>query len=300
MLHTRWLNWPLWRKPQDRIRLESARMARLSINEMTTYRWSFEEDVHNLSAAGIPAIGVWRQKLSDFGEEKGIELLAEKRLAVSSLFWAGGFTGSDGRTFKESITDALEAIRVAAAMKASSVIVYSGARGGHTNNHARRLLRGALAELAPAAADLGTTLAIKPMHAGCAAEFTFLTGLKHAVQLLEELDHPGVKLAFDSYHFGFEPADLGMLAELVPHIAVVQLGDARVPPHGEQNRCRLGDGVIPVVRIVETLVERGYRGYFEVELIGEDVESFDYQGLIAHSKRTFDSWNLAHEGSPGK
>ena len=54
-------------------------MARLSINEMTTYRWSFEEDVHNLSAAGIPAIGVWRQKLSDFGEEKGIELLAEKR-----------------------------------------------------------------------------------------------------------------------------------------------------------------------------------------------------------------------------
>lgn len=275
-------------------------MARLSINEMTTFRWSFEEDVHNLAAAGIPAIGVWRQKLSDFGEDKGIELLAEKGLAVSSLFWVGGFTGSDGRTFKESLTDAMEALRIAAAMKASSVIVYSGARGGHTNNHARRLLRGALAELAPVAADLGTTLALKPMHAGCAAEFTFLTGLKQTVQLLEELDHTGVRLAFDSYHFGFEPADLELLPDLVSHIAVVQLGDARLPPHGEQNRCRLGEGVIPVPRIVETLVERGYRGYFEVELLGEDVESFDYQGLITHSKQTFDSWNLTPEGSPGK
>jgi len=274
-------------------------MALFSINEMTTYSWSFEEDVHNLSAAGIPAVGVWRQKLSDFGEEKGIELLAEKRLAVSSLFWAGGFTGSDGRTFKESITDAVEAVRVAAAMKASSLIVYSGARGGHTNNHARRLLKGALAEVASAAADLGTTLAIKPMHVGCAAEFTFLTTLKAAVQLLEDVDHPNVKLAFDSYHFGFEAADVDVLRTLVPHIAIVQLGDARVPPQGEQNRCRLGDGVIPVARIVETLVEGGYRGYFEVELIGEDIEPFDYPGLIEHSKRTFESWNLAPEGSPG-
>ena len=45
-------------------------MARLSINEMTTYRWSFEEDVVQLRAAGIPAIGVWRQKLADYGEAK--------------------------------------------------------------------------------------------------------------------------------------------------------------------------------------------------------------------------------------
>jgi len=45
-------------------------MAQLSMNETTTYRWSFEEDVAACAAAGIPAIGVWRQKLSDCGQAK--------------------------------------------------------------------------------------------------------------------------------------------------------------------------------------------------------------------------------------
>ena len=75
-------------------------MPRLSINEITTYRWSFEDDVARYAAAGIPAIGVWRQKLSDYGEEKGVELLADSPLAVSNLLWAGGFTGSDGRSYR--------------------------------------------------------------------------------------------------------------------------------------------------------------------------------------------------------
>ncbi len=92
-------------------------MPRLSMNEMTTYRWSFDEDVQHYRAAGIPAIGVWRRKLSDFGEQRGIELLKESGLAVSNLLWAGGFTGSEGHTFRESVDDAVEAIRLAGAMQ---------------------------------------------------------------------------------------------------------------------------------------------------------------------------------------
>jgi sugar phosphate isomerase/epimerase len=96
------------------------------MNEMTTYRWSFDNDVAEYRAAGIPAIGVWRQKLSDYGEEKGIELLAETGLPVSNLLWAGGFTGSCGHSFRESVDDAIEAIRLAAALKAGCLVVYSG------------------------------------------------------------------------------------------------------------------------------------------------------------------------------
>ena len=90
-------------------------MERLSINEVTTYRWSFEDDVVHYRAAGIPAIGVWRQKVTDFGDEKAIELLAESGLKISSLLWAGGFTGSDGRSFRDSIADGAEAVRLAGA-----------------------------------------------------------------------------------------------------------------------------------------------------------------------------------------
>ena len=50
-------------------------MLRLAMNELTTYRWSFEEDIRYYKAAGFEGIGIWRSKLSDCGEEDGIRKL---------------------------------------------------------------------------------------------------------------------------------------------------------------------------------------------------------------------------------
>jgi sugar phosphate isomerase/epimerase len=274
-------------------------MLRLSINEMTTFRWSFEEDVHHYVAAGISGIGVWRQKLSDFGEEKGVELIREKDLAVSSLLWAGGFTGSDGRSFKESVSDAHEAIRLAAALRASCLTVYSGARGGHTNNHARRLFKTALKELVPVAGEFGVTLAIEPMHVGYASEWTFLTSVQETLSLIEELANPQLKIAFDTYQFGWEPLVLESLASWAPHIAIVQLGDTREMPQREPNRCRIGEGLVPLSKIIEELRNAGYGGFFEVKLLGEDVEAYSYDELVEHSKQTFDSWSHSAQKCEG-
>ncbi len=266
-------------------------MALLSMNELTTFRWSFEDDVHRYAAAGIRSIGVWRQKLSDYGDEKGIELLSEMGISVSNLTWAGGFTGSDGRSFSDAIADALEAIELAADLQAGCLIVYSGGRGGHTSNHANRLLKDALTTLLPAASAFGITLAIKPMDAGCARDWTFLTDLGTTTELLEQFDSPALKMAFDTYHFGLDPTALEVLPAIVPRIAIVQLGDARQRPTGEQNRCRLGEGAVPFAEILSILAAGGYAGSYDVKLIGEDIEPFDYHELLSHSKQKFESWH---------
>ncbi|MBX7167911.1 MAG: sugar phosphate isomerase/epimerase [Pirellulales bacterium] len=262
-------------------------MSRLSMNEMTTFRWSFEEDVENYRRAGYQAIGVWRQKLSDFGEEKGIELLAESGLHVSNLLWAGGFTGSDGRSYRESLEDAAEAIELAGAMKADCLVVYSGARGGHTLSHARRLLRDALRELAPQAAAAGVLLAVEPMHENCAAEWTFLTQLDQTLELLNQVESPQVRLAFDTYHLGHGPAACEAAARCADRIAVVHLGDGQLPPGQEQNRCCLGKGNLGLREIVQALEAGGYRGYYDVELFGEDIEASDYHELLKLSCTEF-------------
>jgi len=262
-------------------------MALLSISETTTFRWSFEEDVTSYAAAGIPAIGVWRHKLSDFGESKGIELLTETGLRVSHLFWGGGFTGSDGRTFRVSVEDAAEALRTAAALGTETLLVYSGARAGHTYNHARRLFKDALAELAPLAAELKVVLAIEPMHPGCAGEFTFLTSLDDVLAFLDACANPQVKLVLDTYHLGQTPDLAGRIGQFIDRVALVQLGDARQPPTGEQNRCLLGEGIIPLREIVGALVAAGYDGFFDVELLGEGVEAVQYAALLQHAKDAF-------------
>jgi sugar phosphate isomerase/epimerase len=262
-------------------------MAELSISETTTFRWSFEEDVEQYRAAGIAAIGVWRHKLSDCGQARAIDLLGNGGLRVSHLFWAGGFTGSDGRSHRESIEDAAEAVRTAAALDCRTLVLYSGPRAGHTANHARRLLQAALKELIPLAAEMQVTLAFKPMHPGCAAEWTFLTSLDDTLDLLQTVASPQVKLALDTYHLGQQGDLPGRIAKIVPHIAIVQLGDARQPPNGEQNRCRLGEGVVPLPEIIAALKAGGYDGYYDVELLGEEVEAHDYRSLLEHAKQAF-------------
>jgi len=265
-----------------------AHMPLLSVNELTTYRWTFEQDVLRYAETGFTAIGVWRQKLTDFGEEKGLELLAESGLAVSNLLWAGGFTGSDGRTYRDSIDDAVEAVELAGLLKCPCLVVYSGGRAGHTHNHARRLLSGALAELAPAAAQHGVTLALEPMHPACSAEWTFLNTIDDALALIGRVESPQVKLAFDTYHLGCEPGLIDRLPALARDVAIVHLGDGRAEPNGEQNRCALGQGRVPLAEIIAALHRGGYAGYYDIEIIGEEVEGADYAGLLQECKSACD------------
>ena len=263
-------------------------MARLSMSEMTTYRWSFEEDVANYAAAGIHGIGVWRQKLSDFGEERGIELLNESGLQVSNLLWAGGFTGGDGRSLRDSIEDGFEAIRQAADMRAGCLVVYSGGRAGHTRGHARRLLGEALRALLPMADEFGVTLAIEPMHADCAAGWTFLTSLDEAREYLDRFDSTRLRVVVDTYHAGLDDRALHLLAEMAPRTAVVHLADGHLPLEAEQNRCLLGTGLVRLKECVEALAAGGYDGYYDIELIGPEIENTDYHQVLRRSKESFE------------
>jgi sugar phosphate isomerase/epimerase len=265
-------------------------MVRLGFSELTTLRWSLEEDVAAYAAIGAGAIGVWRQKLADFGEERGAELIADSGLAVSSLQWAGGFTGSDGRTHDESIRDGRQAILSAEALCAGCLIVHSGARGAHTLNHARRLFRQALDKLLPLAEERGVTLAVEPMHGDCGAEWTFLHCLDETTELVAAYDSPSLRIALDTYHWGHEPSLLARCGELASRLALVQLGDGRQPPRGEPNRCRLGSGAVPLRDLVNGLVAAGYDGYFEVELMGEEIEASNYRDRLEESVRAFAEW----------
>jgi sugar phosphate isomerase/epimerase len=232
-------------------------------------------------------MGVWRHKLSDCGQARAVELLRQHGMRVSHVFWAGGFTGSDGRSYRESVEDAAEALRTAAALAAGCLVVYSGSRAGHTYNHARRLVQGALVELSPLAEQLGVTLALEPVHPGCAAEWTFLTNLDDTLAVLAAVGRPQVKMVLDTYHLGQDSSLVGRIAEIVPHLALVQLGDARQPPNGEQDRCPLGEGVVELRAIIAALKGAGYDGYYDVELLGEEFEAADYREILGRAKQAF-------------
>lgn len=263
--------------------------ASLAVNEATTYRWTLEEETARLAALGIPAIGLWRPKLSDLPQTRVVDLLRESGLQVSSLMYAGGFTGCDGRKWKESVADAAAALQLAAELRAGCLVACSGPRGGHTRNHANRLLKAALKELLPLAEEFMIPIALEPVHSSFACEWSFLTNLSEAAALVQRYNNPFLRLVLDLFHFGHQLADLSdaQFEMLVPHLALVQIADSYEPPCGEPERAQLGAGTVPLAPILARLAEHGYHGPFELELMGGAIEQVDYEQLVATSRDTF-------------
>jgi sugar phosphate isomerase/epimerase len=282
-------------------------MPRISINEMTTYHWSFLEDVIGYQAAGVERIGVWRRKLSDFGEERAVELLRESNLGVSSFSSAGGFTGSDGQTHREAIDDALDALRMAAEIHAECLVVVAGAQAGHIFNHARRLLRDALWELGDAAGGLGLNIALQPVHRQPADRGSFLTSLDAMLDMLAWCDHPHVGMVFDFFHTWHEPELCHRIPQFVPWIKIAALCDARPPARSDNDRCLPGQGQLPLADIISALEANDYRGAYDVQLLSERCWKSDYPALLSDCRnaltkiapRTFPLRDRAVKGSAG-
>lgn len=262
--------------------LASLPQDRVSVSQTTTLRWTFEEDVFRYQAAGIRAIGVWRQKLTDYGEAKAAELLEETGMTAAHLFWAGGFTGSDGRSFRDAIRDAREAIETAVLLKAKVLTLYSGDQGGHIRSHLRRLMLDALKELAPIAEEHGVSLAIEPMRPDVASGWTYLTSLDETLDLIHRADSPAVKMIYDAFHFGCDPEDVHRIPELVNRVALVQVADSVDMPIIGRSRCLHGSGQLPLTEIVTTFQSSGYQGYYDIELWGPALEPVSYESVVDH------------------
>jgi sugar phosphate isomerase/epimerase len=69
-------------------------------------------------------------------------------------------------------------------------------------------------------------------------------------------------------------------------IGLVQISDwvgtdSAVPP----NRAALGDGDIPLERIMSWFLEAGYQGAFDIELVGPRIDKEGYQSAVTRSVR---------------
>jgi sugar phosphate isomerase/epimerase len=278
----------LGRTPKDELPRIPA-MSQLALHQTTTYHWSMLEDVTHCQELGIETIGLWRFKLDDFGIERSIELIKDSKLSVSSLSWAGEFTGANNTSLKEAVAETREAIDLASRLKADCLVIADGGRNGHTRNNATGLLLDALSQLCEFAEQRKVTLALQPMQPAFSIDRAFLSTTEEAIDVIRICNHPRLKLAFDVWHLWQEPNLLKRIPELVPDVAVVQLNDSPANPCSLNDRKLLGDGEIPLRDITQAFVEGGYTGAFEIALWSEEIWSRDYVQLIRDCQSRFES-----------
>lgn len=237
-----------------------------SFNQLTSLRWTLAEEVIELKKSNYDAIGLWRPKIAEIGEELAAEMINEAGLAVSSLSFAGGFTGTNGLSFDDAVADARDAIKDAELLGAENLIIVSGPRNGHTIRHSRRILGDALNELADFAAARAVRLCVLPMHQYFSKSWTFLNTLDETLNVLGDCNHPALGLAFDAYQSWQEPDLLKRIPEFAAMTGVVQISDAHRAPHAVAERCMPGAGIIPLAEIIRGFQTGGFDGYYDVQV----------------------------------
>lgn len=260
---------------------------KLSISQVTTFHWSLPDLVAHCKDFGFGAVSLWMPRISEFGEERAIDLILESELEVTSLGPAGGFTGAHGHSLHDAVIDTADVLEFAGRLGAQSLTVYSGPRAGHTRNHARRLVKSALVDLADIAAELRVDLALRPMHRVYSRNWTFLHTLEDTLELIEECDHPALKISFGTFHLASQYTSLVQIPRIVPRIATVQLGDGPRHPEGEWDQQIPGEGELPVASLVQALMEADYNGFFEIDIWSRDVWQRHYPDLLQNCREQF-------------
>jgi sugar phosphate isomerase/epimerase len=260
----------------------------LAVSQTTTYRWTLAEDLAGFAEAGIAGIGLYRPKVEEVEEDAAIDLIRASGLTVSSLSWAGGFTGSDGTTQAEALFDAGEAVRLAAAVGAGTVALVSGGSGGHITKHARRLAVDAFRRLGDEAGEMDVRLAIHPLSPAACSGQSVLTTLGQALEAVSATGCENVGLVFDLFQFSREPDLLARIPSVAPHVHVVRLSDRRA----RADRWRLGDGAFAAGAVVQAFLDAGYDGPFEFDLWHDATAAGHggYEDLLAACRLRFESF----------
>ncbi|MGW5673101.1 sugar phosphate isomerase/epimerase family protein [Micromonospora sp. NPDC003776] len=262
-------------------------LARLSLNQRTTQRWSVREAVDGCVRAGIPAIGLWREPVAEIGVPAAAKLVADAGLRVSSLC-RGGFLTADGEAGREALQDNRRAIDEAAGLGTDCLVMVVGGLppGSRDLIGARQRVADALAELAPYAGERGVRLALEPLHPMYCADRAVLSTLGQALDLAEPFPVAQVGVVVDTFHIWWDPDVWRQIARAGDRIASFQVCDFLTPLPADVllGRGMMGDGHIDFPPFRRAVEQAGYTGDTEVEIFNAEVWATDPDEVLATMK----------------
>ena len=258
--------------------------ARLSVNQATVKHASLAEAIAALTAAGVEAIGTWREPVADVGLDEAVRMVRDSGLRVSTHCRGGFFTLADGAERRLAMDDNRRAIDETAALAGAGapgsrpvlVLVAGGLPTGSKDlGAARARVADALTELVPHALDAGVQLAVEPLHPMYAADRAVVSTLAQALDLAAPFPAEAVGVAVDTFHVWWDPALESSIARAgaAGRIATYQVCDWVTPLAADPllSRGYPGDGHIDFGPIGAAVAAAGYTGDVEVEIFNQSV-----------------------------
>jgi sugar phosphate isomerase/epimerase len=235
----------------------------LSINTLCFPAAPLAQHVAMVGALGARGISPDLEQIDAIGAAAARRLFADAGLEVATLTHrAFGFARpAEMAAARERLARTID---MGGEIGAQSIIMTTGGRGVLTWRDAAQRFAEAVAPGVAQARAAGIKLGIEPTS-HLYADASIAHRLSDCLTIARQA---GISVMIDVFACWFDADIEAAVAETAPSTALVQVSDDCHGDRGLPCRAVPGDGVIPLARMVPAIMGAGFRGYFDLEIIG--------------------------------
>ena len=198
----------------------------------------------------------------------------DHRLETMTHPFTAGRHLEDSEEFISCVREQLDrVIEIAASLGAQSIYMLTGGHGSSSWEEAAAIFCEAVAPCVARARAAGVALLIEnapPLY----ADIHIAHSLRDTVALAEM---SGVGVCIDIFSCWTEAGLKESIERSMPRCGLVQVSDYVYGDRGLPSRAVPGDGAIPLQRIIGWIAKAGYKGVFDLELIGPRINGQESQ-----------------------
>ena len=246
-----------------------------SISQITTLKTSFAEDVAAYRAAGVDGIGIWELKLAPGGDTEALEAFEASGLgsaaAIPQIPSILPLPLMEGPADPAERIDAICAsIRRLAPFRPSGIVCLTGPAGDRDADEARTIVVEGLGTIAREAQDAGLRVGLEPINREGGDDWTIVSSIPEAVELVDEVGEPALGIQFDTWHLWNTDTLLEDIERECGRFVGVHVADWRQPTRSWADRVLPGDGGADLPAILGALERAGWDGFYDLEIFSDD------------------------------
>jgi sugar phosphate isomerase/epimerase len=254
---------------------------RLSVSGISSWNWSLDEELAFCRSEGISTIGLALRKIDLSDVEPVVRAISASGVRVGNVIGMGPFDLERPEQWREHHERLRQALLLADRVGAPQLVMTTGCAGRAPWEIAANSLVNALGPVRETAGHLGVRLALEHTNS-LRTDVSFVHTLRDAIDLARMLgEHIGVCMEVNACWAERGLADT--IAAGIDRISLVQVSDQRIGTTSTPDRLVPGDGDIPLERLVRLLLDAGYAGPFDLELVGPRIEREGYASAIRRS-----------------
>lgn len=249
---------------------------RICVSGISTFGLDLTGDLEFWSRHGIDAVGISVAKLEAHGWRDGVARVQRSSVRVANLIGLGPFRlhePSDWEPQRDRLHRALDA---ASTLDAGCVVCTTGPAGPLRWEEAADEWETAMGPVLEDARGRGVRLALEHTNP-LRVDVGFVHTLRDAVDLARRV---GVGVCMEVQACWAERDLAATVRDAADQLTLVQVSDFTVGTTTTPDRVVPGDGDIPLGRVLESVLDSGYRGDFDLEVLGPRIDEEGYDAAI--------------------